>query len=364
MSLNYVFCAKDGGFYVIDGVEEDGDGWSCFGLLDGERVELGVELKADNVPLIGRRFVMASDARYRYEVESLSVMAADDVVVRCLLSPQIQTVPEMHDVAKCVYLEIHQLLHVEWLSVDGGDGGVHHDVLRCTGIVTASDQLIKSRHFVGSADYFKDSIESVSVKHIRMTVISDGPIKGTLLTPDRTMDGDEDNASDSDSDYEDEDEDEQNEQKEKEKESVSEKSHCCVVHIPPDTAPFENTYSIHIIQLDHYSCTVPPPLCLTFFWMQCGDPLEDRESARRSLEKCLRSFYRLDFDDDGGDGRPLALMETVYEQRMRTLDLSSFPENVHIVQDLSDTIGYENAVQSAEALFTKMFPSDVWMEKE
>merc|ERR1712176_1331440 len=139
------------------------------------------------------------------------------------------------------------------------------------------------------------------------TVISDGPIAGTLWRAN-AQDTESGDDSDSDSDSGDEEE-----EKEKSKVTVTEKSDCCVVHIPPHTAPFDNSYSIHMIQLDHYSCTVPQPLCLTFFWMQCG---EDTEHALRAMDGCFDLFYRTKLIvDENEEKRPLGLMKTVYEQR-------------------------------------------------
>merc|ERR1719242_44129 len=46
------------------------------------------------------------------------------------------------------------------------------------------------------------------------------------------------------------------------------------------------------------------------------------------------------------------------------MNTQRFTDNVFIVEDLNDTIGYENAVQSAKSLFKQMFPDDPWMEKD
>merc|ERR1719474_2362190 len=380
----FVFCTENETVYVVLSVEEPDDSgsddseriWKVMNLFDGQTNSMKITSEMTTTPLIGRRFEMASG--YRYEVDSLRVRMTEqegiEVVVRCLLSPQIPLDPKMHDVPKCVYLEVGQLRYVRWISASTervediktsvGGGG---EVKRCSGVITASDQFIRTKYVVGAADYFKDSIESVAVKHIRMTVISAGPISGTVLaakSKETTSDDDED------SDSSDSERDPNEGGKEESKEKVTEKSHCCVVHIPPNTTPFDNSYSIHIIQLDHYSCTVPPPLCLTFFWMQCGD---DKEDAMRSMERCFELFYRtqviVDGDDEEkeeevGSGRPLGLMKTVYEQRVRTVNRERFAENVYIVEDLNDTIGYENAVQSAKSLFKSMFPRDPWMEKD
>merc|ERR1712048_25899 len=88
-------------------------------------------------------------------------------------------------------------------------------------------------------------------------------------------------------------------------------------------------------------------------------------TAKQSLERCYDIFYRKEvIVDEDDEKRPLGLMRTIYEQRIRTVDTSEFADNVHIVKDLSDTIGYENAVQSAKSLFASMFPNDRWMEKD
>merc|ERR1712228_129403 len=104
------------------------------------------------------------------------------------------------------------------------------------------------------------------------------------------------------------------------------------------------------IQLDHYSLTVPPPLCLTFFWMQCGDDSEKILDAKQSLQKCYNIFYTTQVVADANVEiqRPLGLMRTIYEQRIRRVNASQFADNV----------------QSAKSLFSEMFQNDQWMEKD
>ena len=413
----FVFCGNDGIFVVIRKLKTEAEEtvYQCLNLVDKEiklfdadELEIMYD-KKEIVAFIGRRFISGyvseCDESCKYEVESMNMVDDENIIIRCLLQPQIALIQEMHEIPKCVYLELHQLLHVKWINyaedkqnkperTENIDDAIDHQstqnenetddhksrdneevdaksndnedetVTRCTGIITAANQFIKTRYFVGAADYFKDTIESVSVKHVRMTVISDGPILGTLLNETKVDDSDDDSDSDSDSD--DSDKEQKNETDNNKKQTVSEKSNCCVVHIPPNTKPFNNEYSIHIIQLDHYSCTVPPPLCLTFFWMQCGDKVGDNiENARKSLQNCYDIFYRKDIIvDDNEEKRPLGLMRSIYEQRIRKVNTDKFADNVFIVKDLSDTIGYENAVQSAKLLFKKMFPNDPWMEKD
>ena len=222
-------------FYVLLSVKES------LNLLNGKTETM--KCTGDMPALIGRRFKMSS---YCFEVHSIRVLRDNDgeiseVVVRCLLSPQIPLDPMMHDVPKCVYLEIHQLLHVEWVdmvktenTVDAdhqlndsnnlNDDQINQTVRRCTGVITKSNQFIRTKYVVGAADYFTDSIDSVSVKHIRMTVISDGPIAGTIKSANNAStdnDGDSDDSDSSDSD-EDNDGDEKQEKQDKSQKNQNE----------------------------------------------------------------------------------------------------------------------------------------------
>ncbi|ETO10703.1 hypothetical protein RFI_26675, partial [Reticulomyxa filosa] len=211
-------------------------------------------------------------------------------------------------------------------------------------VVTPAKQVLKSTYLVCSLDYLSKHIGDVTTRHIRMTVLSDGPLQGTISDPpDPFADNDE--------------------------WKKQRGSHNGVIHIPPATPLFQNPCSIHIIQLDHTSLVVPDGLCfgnynyysniffffflekkesplayLTYMWTLANQ--NNIEESRQTMKRCFELLYRnpTKHKQEHSD-KPTGLFYCLYEQRFRSVNTQHIPRNVFVVRDLDDTLSYENVVQ-------------------
>ena len=318
----------------------------------------------DVIPLIGSEFITGN---CRFEIMDVT----KELVAKCrLILPQTagnsshsnMSPRLLSAISSDISLELTQLLFVRFVSfnfpkIESNTNNTNNKVSHFTGIISNSNQFIKAKNLVSSVDYFSQMINKVKIQHYRMVVISDGPLNNSMFSNDSDENNSESESESEESSDESDDENETRKSKTKGKtkntntNTNNNSNGNCVAHIPPQTKPFDNPFSIHIIQLDHTSCTVPAPLYLTYFWTLAEEKIDnDSESeARASLERCCNAFYRnnlFERENEGKDGKkPLLLCSSIYEQKLRCADIKNVPNNVQIIQDLTDTLGYRVAAQ-------------------
>ena len=382
---------KDIGIYCVTEADLDKNECKYVNLLlssettenecQNERITFSkLEDKEITVPVIGSEFETGGS---RFSIMDVCDINGSSHYAKCRLVTKLtggtKAALATKAISSNISLDLSQLRFVKWKSFGTSvfdrnkekenekekkeEKDENRDnVTRFTGVISNSKQFIRGKNLVSSVDYFNEMINQVSIRHYRMTVVTDGALKGCFQSE---TDDDKDDDSDSDSDESDtesdDDDDSGKKKKEKKKDSSKDKKNNsnekksgndnlnCVVHIPPNTKPFNNPYSIHIIQLDHTSCSVPKPLILTYFWTRADiNESKNASESRASLERCLNTFYRENLFDNEKNNKPLLMFSSIYEQKLRDVEIKGLPSNVFIVKDLSDTLGYHVACQRVE----------------
>ena len=96
----------------------------------------------------------------------------------------------------------------------------------------------------------------------------------------------------------------------------------CLMHIPPNTTPFNNRYTIHLLQLDRFSMSVPKPLCLIYAWIRYNhtntNTNTDQQLSRVALQNCVKYLFQTKINQTNlNNKKPFVLFQAFCTQNRR-----------------------------------------------